>query len=124
MIEALRATELFAALAHKTRLEAFRILVRAGPDGVCAGTLARQIGLSPTAASFHFNRMRQSGLVHRHRAGQQLIYTAEFGLMKELIQFLDAECCADTATGCGPQCAGSASPDRRSATTVAIKEEV
>jgi len=59
MLSSLAAVEVLAALAHEARLEAFRILVRAGPDGLAAGQLAARLGLGATPASFHFNRPRQ-----------------------------------------------------------------
>lgn len=105
LVSALSAAELFAALAHESRLQAFRLLVRAGSDGLCAGQLARRLGLSPTAASFHFNRMRQAGLVQRRRSGAQIFYVAQFSLMRKLRDFLDQQCCADDPAGCTPQCA-------------------
>ncbi len=101
--------EILAALAHETRLEAFRRLVRAGPSGLPAGRLADDLGLGATALSFHLNRMRQAGLVRRRRAGAQSIYSANFSLMGELRSFLDAACCADVRDGCGPDC-GAAEP--------------
>jgi len=97
------AVELLAALAHAARLEAFRALVRAGPDSLSAGALAHRLELR-AAASFHLGRLRQVGLVRRRRAGRQLIYTANFEAMRGLRAFLDAECCAEASDGCGPEC--------------------
>jgi DNA-binding transcriptional ArsR family regulator len=107
MIELQPTVEILAALAHEARLGAFRILVRAGPEGLAAGQLAKCIGLGATAASFHFNRLRQAGLVQRRRAGSQIIYSANFKLIRELRDFLDTECCAETSAGCGPECVGA-----------------
>jgi ArsR family transcriptional regulator, arsenate/arsenite/antimonite-responsive transcriptional repressor len=112
MLEAVSAVGLLSALAHEARLQAFRLLVRAGPDGLSAGQLAVGLGLGATATSFHLNRMRQAGLVQRRRAGQQLIYSANFALMRELRAFLDAECCAEAAEPCGPDCHAPASAAR------------
>lgn len=119
MFEKCTAVELLAALAHEARLEAFRVLVRAGPDGLSAGALAERLDLKPTAASFHLARLRQVGLVRRRRAGQQLIYAANFEAMRELRAFLDAECCAEASSGCGPECGGTSRAQRSRAKTSA-----
>ncbi len=124
MIEIEPAVEILAALAHEARLGAFCFLVRAGPDGLTAGQLATRIGLSPTAASFHFNRLRQAGLVHRRRIGSQLIYSANFKLMRELRGFLDTECCAETSAGCGPECTRPNEAEIPMKSQVKIKQEV
>ena len=107
MIEITLAAEVFASLAHEFRLRALRLLVRAGPDGLPAGQLAAQLGLGATAASFHLNKMRQAGLVQRRRDGARLLYSANFERVRMLRDFLDAECCVDAASDCGPNCAGS-----------------
>jgi len=124
MIEILPAVEILAALAHEARLGAFRILVRVGPDGLAAGQLAKRIGISPTAASFHFNHLRQAGLVQRHRVGSQLFYSANFKLMRELREFLDTECCADTSAECGPECTGESAGGPTIKITVGTGQEV
>lgn len=117
MFDKTTAVELLAALAHEARLEAFRALVRAGPDGLSAGALAERLDLRPTAASFHLGRLRQVGLVRRRRAGQQLIYAANFEAMHALRAFLDAECCAELPDGCGPECGGTSRSRRSRAKT-------
>jgi len=124
MLEMEQTVDILAALAHEARLGAFRYLVRAGPNGLTAGQLATRIGLSPTAASFHFNRLRQAGLVRRSRVGSQLIYSANFKLMRELRGFLDTECCAETAAGCGPECVHPNVSKIPAKTRVEIKQEV
>ena len=52
-----------AALAQENRLDAFRLLVQAGPDGLAAGQVATTLALPPNTLSFHFDRLRQAGLV-------------------------------------------------------------
>ena len=108
MIELNFAVEVLAALAHEVRLGMIRILVRVGPDGLSAGQLAKRVGISPTAASFHFNHLRTVGLVQRHRVGSQLVYSANFRMVRELRDFLDMECCAEDLTGCAPECGANA----------------
>ncbi|HLY79432.1 MAG TPA: transcriptional regulator, partial [Caulobacteraceae bacterium] len=43
-METTTAAQALSALAHPGRLEVFRLLVRAGPDGMAAGEIARATG--------------------------------------------------------------------------------
>jgi DNA-binding transcriptional ArsR family regulator len=90
-----------SALAHESRLDIFRLLVRAGNDGVAAGAIADSIGLAPATLSFHLKELKNAGVIHCRRDGRSLIYTPEFGAMQELIGFLTANCCEGKGRGCG-----------------------
>ena len=86
-----------AALAQDNRLDVFRLLVQAGHAGMPAGAVAKALGLAPNTLSFHFDRLRQAGLVAVKREGRSLIYSANYGAMDALIGFLSANCCAGVA---------------------------
>lgn len=81
------------ALAQTHRLAAFRALVQAGPVGVAAGALADMLGLQPSALSFHLAQLVGAGLVARRRDGRRLFYTADFGAMTALVDYLTENCC-------------------------------
>ena len=66
-----------AALSQESRLDAFRLLVRAGPQGVAAGEIAAELGLLPNALTFHLDRLREAGLVTVRRDGRSMIYAAQ-----------------------------------------------
>src|SRR5689334_10949016 len=83
-----------AALAQDNRLDVFRLLVQAGPQGLAAGEVARRLKLPPNTLSFHFDRLRQAGLVAVRRESRSMIYTAQFGAMRDLVDFLTRNCCA------------------------------
>ena len=87
-----------SALAHETRLDIFRLLVRAGSEGVAAGAIAENVGLVPATLSFHLKELKNAGVISCRRDGRSLIYAPEFGAMQELIGFLTANCCE--GTGC------------------------
>src|SRR5204863_4435352 len=91
-----------AALAQDNRLDTFRLLVRAGPDGLPAGQVAAALGLPPNTLSFHFDRLRQAGLVTVRRAGRSMIYAARFDTMNALIGFLTENCCQGAPEKCAP----------------------
>src|ERR1051326_8291398 len=81
------------ALAQDNRLDAFRLLVRAGPDGLSAGQVAAALGLAPNTLTFHFDRLRHAGLVTVRRAGRSMIYAARYDSMRALIAYLTENCC-------------------------------
>lgn len=86
-----------SALAHESRLAVFRLLVVAGPDGMPAGEIAQQAGLSPSSLSFHLKDLSHADLVRPRQEGRFIIYSANFDVMTGLIGFLTENCC-DGAT--------------------------
>jgi len=96
------AAAALSALAHPGRLEVFRLLVIAGPDGVAAGEIARATGVLPNSLSANLNILSAAGLVSSRRAGRSIIYTAVFERMRELLDFLVEDCCAGNPDICGP----------------------
>ncbi len=96
----IKAVKSLAALAQETRLEAFRLLVQAGPDGLAAGDLAVQLDISPPALSFHLRSLTQAGLVRGRQDGRFIYYSADYGAMQSLVGFLTENCCGGAA--CAP----------------------
>src|SRR5258708_689805 len=94
-----------SALAQENRLDTFRLLVQAGPDGMPAGEVAAALGLPPNTLTFHFDRLREAGLVTVRREGRSMIYAARFAAMNGLIGYLTENCCQGDAAACaGPVC--------------------
>jgi|ERR1044072_412278 DNA-binding transcriptional ArsR family regulator len=91
-----------AALAQENRLDVFRLLVQAGPDGLAAGAVADKLSLAPNTLSFHFDRLRNAGLVTCKREGRSLIYAARYETMNGLLAYLTENCCAGVASNCAP----------------------
>ncbi len=89
-----------AALAQDSRLDVFRLLVEAGPDGLPAGHIAQKLKLAPNTLTFHFDRLREAGLVTVRRDGRSMIYAARFEAMNALIGFLTENCCGGAAEAC------------------------
>ena len=71
------AVAALAALAQDNRLDVFRSLVQAGPEGMPAGQVAEALGLAPNTLTFHFDRLRGAGLVKVRREGRSMIYAAQ-----------------------------------------------
>jgi ArsR family transcriptional regulator, arsenate/arsenite/antimonite-responsive transcriptional repressor len=100
------------ALAQDNRLDVFRLLVKAGPKGLAAGQVAKALGLPPNTLSFHFDRLRQAGLIAVRRESRSMIYTAQFDTMHGLVDFLTENCCQGVAEECGPSCAAPAATSK------------
>ena len=86
-----------SALAQPVRLQVFRALVVAGPDGLTPGALVETMAVSGTSLSFHLKELLHSGLVTQERNGRNLIYRAAFGQMNALLAYLTANCCEGEA---------------------------
>ena len=91
-----------SALAHQGRLEIFRLLVRAGDQGMAAGEIARATGSLPNTLSANLNILSAAGLAASRREGRSIIYTAGYDSMRELLAFLMEDCCAGNAEICAP----------------------
>jgi ArsR family transcriptional regulator len=98
------AVAALAALAQDNRLDVFRLLVRAGPEGLPAGQVAEALDLAPNTLTFHFDRLRVAGLVTVRREGRSMIYAARFATMNALLGFLTENCCQGAAATCAPAC--------------------
>ena len=93
-----------AALAQETRLELFRLLVTCGPEGLPAGVIAERIGVQPSSLSFHLAQLTHAGLIAQRRQSRQLIYSAEYTAMNELLAYLTENCCGRGAAASLPGC--------------------
>jgi ArsR family transcriptional regulator, arsenate/arsenite/antimonite-responsive transcriptional repressor len=89
------------ALAQESRLDVFRLLVQAGPDGIPAGQIAEGLNLASATLSFHLNQLKHAGLVTFRRESRSLIYTAEYAAMNDLLAYLTENCCQGDAANCG-----------------------
>jgi ArsR family transcriptional regulator len=92
-----------SALAQDSRLDVFRLLVQAGPEGVAAGEIAEQLGIPPSTLSFHVKSLSQAGLVESRQQGRFIYYLADFRGMNALIAFLSENCCGGRACAPAPR---------------------
>lgn len=90
------------ALAHEGRLDVFRLLVRAGPEGMAAGEIARATGAVPSTLSANLTVLSRAGLVSARRDGRSIIYAAAYGQMSGLLGFLVEDCCSGKPEICAP----------------------
>jgi len=86
-----------AALGHETRLGLFRLLVRAGDDGLTVGEIGSRLDVPPSTLAHHLSALVEAGLVVQQREGRQVRNRTDFTAMNAIIGFLTAECCAGFA---------------------------
>jgi DNA-binding transcriptional ArsR family regulator len=89
-----------AALSQDNRLDVFRLLVEAGRHGMPAGSVAEALKLAPNTLTFHFDRLRDAGLVTVRRDGRSMIYSARYETMNGLITYLTENCCRGGSDEC------------------------
>lgn len=91
-----------AALAQSTRLQAFRLLVKAEPGGIAAGALAETLGVPQNTMSAHLATLSRAGLVTSLRDGRSIIYRADLEGLRAAMLFLVRDCCGGNARLCAP----------------------
>ena len=96
------AVEALAALAQKSRLAVFRLLVQVGKEGAAAGILGEKLGIPPATLSFHLKTLTHARLIKSRTEGRFVIYSANYAEMDKLIAYLTEHCCAGDAGQCAP----------------------
>lgn len=96
------AIKALGALAQESRLAAFRLLVRAGDEGLPAGEIARALGIPHNTLSTHLATLAHGGLVSSRREGRSVIYSVDFDGTRSLLAFLLEDCCRGAPEVCNP----------------------
>jgi DNA-binding transcriptional ArsR family regulator len=96
------AIKRLSALAQEARLAVFKLLVKAGPDGVAAGEIAHQMGFPQNTVSAQLTVLSNAGLIGSRRAGRSIIYSAHYDGMSELLVYLMEDCCQGRPEVCAP----------------------
>ena len=87
------AVILLGALAQESRLAIFRLLVEAGPEGLAAGEISDELAIPTSTLSFHLKDLNHAGLLRSERQGRSIIYSANYAVMGNLLQFMQRNCC-------------------------------
>jgi len=96
------AIKRLSALSQEGRLAVFRLLVKAGPNGVAAGEIAHALELPPNTLSAQLTILANAGLIGSRRVGRSIIYSANYSGMSELLLYLMEDCCQGRPEICAP----------------------
>jgi len=97
-----RALDALSALSQGTRLDVFRLLVRAGPVGLCAGEIAERLDVRQNTMSTNLGLLDRAGLVRSRREGRSIRYVADLDGMRGLLAYLMEDCCGGRPETCEP----------------------
>ncbi len=105
-MEHAHAARCLEKLGNPTRLEIFRLLVRAGPAGATVGEIQDRLSIPGSTLSHHISHLVNAGLVNQEREGRVLRCTPNFDLMNQVMEFLTAECCTGVGHAVAAENAG------------------
>jgi DNA-binding transcriptional ArsR family regulator len=91
-----------SALAQENRLALFRLLIKAGPEGLPAGEIAAALCVPPNTLSAQLTLLSNAGLIEGTRQGRSIIYKAQHEAISGLIVFLMEDCCQGRSEICAP----------------------
>ena len=94
-METEKAANAMDALGAPVRLRVYRLLVRAGADGMTIGRIQQRTGIPRSTLSHHLHRLIGAGLVSSEKIGTSLVCRADYGAMDDLVGFLSDECCVE-----------------------------
>jgi DNA-binding transcriptional ArsR family regulator len=86
-----------AALGHDARLSIFRLLVKAGDDGLRVGDIGEHLGLAPSTLAHHLSTLVEAGLVLQEKQGREVFNRVDYPAMRRVVGFLTSECCSGVA---------------------------
>jgi len=101
-MEQFQVLSIFSALSQETRLEVFRLLVKAGADGLLAGEIGERLEVRQNTMSANLTVLLNSGLVRNERQGRTIRYFADFDVVGGMLAFLLEDCCGGRAELCKP----------------------
>lgn len=91
-----RYADMLSAIGAEPRLRITQLLLSAHPDGMVAGEIQQELGISASNLSHHLDKLKNEGVISVKREGSFLRYTANTDALQDLLTFLFSECCART----------------------------
>src|ERR1700675_3740883 len=88
-----RYADMFSAMGTEPRLRIMQLLLSAHPDGLVVGEIQEELEIPSSTLSHHLDKLKNEALVQAERKGTFLRYTANTEALREILQFLYAECC-------------------------------
>ena len=89
------AAKVLSKIGNPTRLRIVRLLVRAGDEGLAVGTIQRELKIPGSTLTHHIAHLKSAGVIRQQRQQATLICTMEYELLRELVDYLTEECCAN-----------------------------
>jgi DNA-binding transcriptional ArsR family regulator len=89
------AANILAKIGNPTRLKVVRLLVRAGDDGLAVGMIQKKLNIPGSTLTHHITHLKSAGVIRQQRQQATLICKMEFDVLRELVDYLTEECCAD-----------------------------
>jgi DNA-binding transcriptional ArsR family regulator len=96
------ALDAFAALSQSTRLDVFRLLIKAGEAGISAGDISDILGVRQNTMSANLSVLARAGLIRNEREGRSIRYFADMDGMRGLLAFIMEDCCGGRPELCQP----------------------
>ncbi len=82
-----------SALGHEARLEIYRLLVRAGEEGLNVGEIGAHLKIPASTLAHHLSTLVAAGLVIQERQGREVVNRADYVAMRRTVAFLTENCC-------------------------------
>ena len=96
------AINAFSALSQQTRLDVFRLLIKAGGNGLLSGEIGDLLDVRQNTMSTNLNILLRAGLIRNEREGRSVRYFADMDGIGNLINYLLEDCCGGVPALCGP----------------------
>ncbi|WP_458791732.1 ArsR/SmtB family transcription factor [Yoonia sp. MH D7] len=101
-MEKIHALDAFAALGQSTRLDVFRLLIKAGHAGMLAGDISSALDVRQNTMSANLGVLARAGLILSERQGRTIRYSANMDGIRGLLAFLMEDCCGGRPDLCQP----------------------
>ena len=105
MITTAQTAQALAALGHEARLSIFRLLVKAGDEGMNVNEIIQQLGIAPSTLAHHLSTLVKSGLVVQEKRSREVVSRVDYAIMRGTLDFLTSECCTGVKLESSRECA-------------------
>ena len=89
-----QAADALAALGNRTRLRVYRLLVRAGVDGLIVGEIQTRLGVAASTLAHHLATLAKAGLISQERQGRETLCRAQFAQVDAMIAYMTENFCS------------------------------
>lgn len=97
---------MLSALGNESRLRIYRLLVRAGPEGLSVGAVQSRLAIPASTLAHHLAALRNAGLIGQRRKGRMITNSANYAAMDGLVDYLTEACCAEARPASAREIAG------------------